>query len=70
MQWIRRYILFHNRRHPQEMGCAEIEAFLTYKVDCNALLAVAPMRGHRIEIYRRPLGHHKSIVGTNLFVPK
>ncbi len=27
--WIRRYILFHNKRHPQEMGRAEIEAFLT-----------------------------------------
>jgi integron integrase len=28
--WIRRYILFHNKRHPQEMGHVEIEAFLTY----------------------------------------
>lgn len=28
--WIRRYILFHNKQHPQEMGRAEIEAFLTY----------------------------------------
>jgi integron integrase len=27
--WIRRYILFHNKRHPKEMGHAEIEAFLT-----------------------------------------
>lgn len=30
MQWIRRYILFHNKRHPQEMGVPEIEAFLTH----------------------------------------
>ena len=28
--WIRRYILFHNKRHPREMGIAEVEAFLTY----------------------------------------
>ena len=28
--WIKRYILFHNKRHPQEMGVSEIEAFLTY----------------------------------------
>ncbi len=28
--WIRRYILFHNKRHPQEMGHIEIESFLTY----------------------------------------
>jgi site-specific recombinase XerD len=28
--WIRRYILFHNKRHPNEMGIPEIEAFLSY----------------------------------------
>jgi integron integrase len=30
VQWIRRFILFHNKRHPQEMGIPEIEAFLTH----------------------------------------
>jgi hypothetical protein len=29
VQWIRRYILFHNRRHPRDMGAAELELFLT-----------------------------------------
>lgn len=28
--WIRRYILFHNKQHPNEMGIAEIEAFLSH----------------------------------------
>ena len=28
--WIRRYILFHDKRHPAEMGGAELEAFLTH----------------------------------------
>ncbi|MBI1927181.1 phage integrase N-terminal SAM-like domain-containing protein [Candidatus Poribacteria bacterium] len=28
--WIKRYILFHNKRHPNEMGAPEIEAFLTH----------------------------------------
>jgi len=28
--WIRRYILFHNKRHPNEMGSKEIETFLTH----------------------------------------
>lgn len=28
--WIRRFILFHQKRHPREMGEPEIEAFLTY----------------------------------------
>lgn len=27
--WIKRFILFHHKRHPQEMGIPEIEAFLT-----------------------------------------
>lgn len=28
--WIKRFILFHSKRHPREMGKAEIEAYLTY----------------------------------------
>ena len=28
--WIKRFILFHNKRHPREMGACEIEAFLSY----------------------------------------
>jgi integron integrase len=30
VDWARRFILFHGKRHPQEMGGAEVEAFLTY----------------------------------------
>lgn len=30
VEWIRRYILFHHKRHPQEMGVTESEAFLTH----------------------------------------
>ena len=29
VHWIRRYILFHGKRHPSEMGVAEISRFLT-----------------------------------------
>lgn len=28
--WIKRYIFFHQKKHPVEMGKEEIEAFLTY----------------------------------------
>lgn len=28
--WIRRFILFHGKRHPSEMGADEVEAFLTH----------------------------------------
>ena len=30
VQWIRRFILFHRKRHPRDMGASEVEAFLTY----------------------------------------
>jgi len=28
--WIRRYILFHDKKRPKDMGAVEIEKFLTY----------------------------------------
>ena len=30
IEWIRRYILFHGKRHPKEMVTAEIQAFVIY----------------------------------------
>ena len=30
MDWIKRYILFHGKRHPKDMSAAEVEAFLTH----------------------------------------
>jgi Phage integrase, N-terminal SAM-like domain len=30
VQWIVRYILFHNKRYPKDMGVPEIEEFLTH----------------------------------------
>ena len=29
-QWIRRYILFHHKRHPREMGGLEVRTFLSH----------------------------------------
>jgi len=28
--WIKRFIFFHDKRHPREMGAQEVEAFLTH----------------------------------------
>jgi len=36
VQWIKRFILFHNKRHPLEMGADEVTAFLSHlAVKCN-----------------------------------
>jgi site-specific recombinase XerD len=29
-QWVRRFILFHDKRHPSTMGASEVEAFLSH----------------------------------------
>ncbi len=39
VRWVRRFILFHDKRHPKDMGPREIEAFLTHLA---ADLNVAP----------------------------
>jgi integron integrase len=30
IEWVRRYILFHQKRHPETMGVEEIQAFITH----------------------------------------
>ncbi|HTT42826.1 MAG TPA: integron integrase [Steroidobacteraceae bacterium] len=30
LQWIRRYVVFHERKHPRELGAAAVEQFLTH----------------------------------------
>lgn len=30
VNWVRRFILFHNKRHPDQMGAREVEAFLNH----------------------------------------
>jgi len=32
VSWIKRFVLFHDKRHPQDMGKHEIEAFLSHLV--------------------------------------
>lgn len=39
VSWIKRFILFHNKRHPTEMGEKEIEDFLTHLVIANNVSA-------------------------------
>jgi integron integrase len=37
LYWVKQFILFHNKKHPKEMGVQEIEAYLTHlAINCNA----------------------------------
>ena len=35
VSWIQRFILFHGKKHPQQMGEREIEAFLSHLAVCR-----------------------------------
>lgn len=37
--WVRKYILYHNKRHPREMGVPEINAFITHLVSDKMIAA-------------------------------
>ena len=39
VSWVRQFILFHNKRHPGEMGATEINAFITYLVNEKGVAA-------------------------------
>jgi integron integrase len=51
--WIRRFILFHDKRHPQEMGRAEVGAYLEHvaKSEKDALIAISAARGALAFLY-------------------
>ena len=42
VSWIRCFILFHGKRHPEEMGEREIEAFLSHLAVNRKVVAVTP----------------------------
>ncbi|HEY8240980.1 MAG TPA: integron integrase [Kiritimatiellia bacterium] len=56
--WIRRYIFFHNKRHPSEMRETEIEQFLTHLVENLHLSAVSQNQAlcALVFLYRQVLG--------------
>ncbi|MGA0612327.1 integron integrase [Caldimonas sp. KR1-144] len=58
VDWARRFILFHHKRHPQDMGAAEVEAFLTHlAVDRNVAASTQNQaRAALLFLYKEVLG--------------
>ncbi|WP_428303218.1 phage integrase N-terminal SAM-like domain-containing protein [Immundisolibacter sp.] len=49
VQWVRRFILFHGKRHPREMGAGEVDAFLSHlAVDGKVAAATQNQRAVRV----------------------
>ncbi len=62
VRWVKRYIFYHQKRHPEEMGKVEVEAFLTHlaveghvaaSTQNQALSALLFLYG---QVLRQPLG--------------
>lgn len=58
VEWVKRFIRFHGRRHPRDLGAPEVEAFLTH-LAVNRLLAASSQNQAKSAIlflYREVLG--------------
>ena len=56
--WVKRFIYFHDKRHPKDMGTAEVEAYLnhlTVNLDCSANTQRVALNA-LVYLYRRFLG--------------
>jgi hypothetical protein len=52
--WMRRFIRFHGRRHPRDMGGPEVQEFLLYGSGLRLMEALA-LRTKDLEFERREL---------------
>lgn len=57
-EWVKRFILFHGKRHPAELGAPEVEAFLTHlAVDGNVSASTQDQaRSALLFLYKQVLG--------------
>ena len=42
LSWVRRFILFHDKRHPKDMGAPEFRAFLSHLAIQGKVAASTP----------------------------
>lgn len=56
--WVRRFVRYHGRRHPKEMGLAEVQAFLSHLAEVRGVSAATQNQAASalVFLYRRVLG--------------
>lgn len=59
--WIKRFIYFHGKRHPSEMGAAEVEAFLTHLATAENVAASTQNQAMHSVLYL-----YKNVLGVDL----
>lgn len=70
--WIKRFILFHGKRHPREMGAPEIERFLTHLATHENVAASTQNQALSalLFLYRDVLKQDIGFVAMNVRAPK
>jgi site-specific recombinase XerD len=61
VQWVRRFILFHDKRHPESMGAGEVEAFLTHLAVVRHVSAATQNQGKSALLFL-----YKEVLGVDL----
>ena len=66
LQWIRRYVHFHQRRHPRDLGAAEVEQFLTHLAVSRKVSASTQSQGlpGLLFTYRNDARHHPALADS------
>lgn len=59
--WIKRFIYFHNKRHPADMGAPEVEAFLTHLAATENVAASTQNQAMHAVLYL-----YKNVLGVEL----
>jgi site-specific recombinase XerD len=59
--WIKRFILFHGKRHPRDMGAAEVEGFLTHLATAENVAASTQNQALHAVLYL-----YKQVLGIDL----
>ncbi|UCF94281.1 MAG: phage integrase N-terminal SAM-like domain-containing protein, partial [Desulfobacterales bacterium] len=59
--WIKRFILFHGKRHPNELGKPEIEAFLSHLVMVSNVSAST-----QNQAFNAILFHYNQVLDTEM----
>lgn len=59
VDWIKRFILHHGKRHPRELGAEEVEAFLTHLAVAGKVAAATQNQAKSalLFLYKELLGH-------------
>ena|SRR5579863_9616044 len=61
LQWLRRYVAFHGRKHPREVGAAGVEQFLTHLAVVRKVSAVTQNQALQALLFL-----HRHVLGIEL----